>query len=69
MSKAGGKLVEDVHLFDIYRGEKLGEGKKSVSIRVTLRAADRTLTQEDSDKASAKILAALEKELGLNLRS
>ena len=69
MSKAGGKLVEDVRLFDIYRGEKLGEGKKSVSIRVTLRAADRTLTQDDCDKASAKILAALEKELGLNLRS
>ncbi len=69
MSKAGGKLVEDVRLFDIYRGEKLGEGKKSVSIRVTLRAADRTLTQEDCDKASAKILAALEKELSLNLRS
>jgi phenylalanyl-tRNA synthetase beta chain len=69
MSKAGGKLVEDVRLFDIYRGEKLGEGKKSVSIRVTLRAADRTLTQDDCDKASAKILAALEKELGFNLRS
>ncbi|MBQ2734679.1 MAG: phenylalanine--tRNA ligase subunit beta, partial [Clostridia bacterium] len=39
MKKAGGKLVESVALFDIYRGPQLGENKKSVSIRVTLRAA------------------------------
>ena len=69
MAKAGGKLVEDIALFDIYRGPQVGEDKKSVSIRVTLRAADRTLTVEETDKISAKILAALEKELGIVLRS
>ncbi|MBR7097916.1 MAG: phenylalanine--tRNA ligase subunit beta [Clostridia bacterium] len=69
MKKAGGKLVETVSLFDIYRGPQVGENKKSVSMRVTLRAADRTLTVEEMDKISAKILAALDKELGIQLRA
>ena len=66
--RAGGKLVEDVELFDIYRGTQLGEGKKSVSFRVTLRASDRTLTVEEADKVSSKILSNLEHQLGLTLR-
>ena len=69
MKKAGGKLVEAVSLFDIYRGPQVGENKKSVSMRVTLRAADRTLTVEEAEKISAKILAALDKELGIQLRA
>ena len=68
IAKAGGKLVEDVKLFDIYRGAQLGEGKKSVSFRVTLRAADRTLTVQEADKVSSKILSSLEHQLGLTLR-
>ncbi len=69
MSTAGGKLVEDVRLFDIYTGPQIGMDKKSVSLRVVLRAADRTLTVEETDKVSEKILVALEKELGINLRA
>ena len=68
IARAGGKLVEDVVLFDIYRGTQLGEGKKSVSFRVTLRASDRTLTVEETDKVSNKILSSLEHQLGLTLR-
>ena len=68
MAKAGGKLVESVALFDIYRGPQLGEGKKSVSLRVTLRAADRTLTVEEADKVSKKILSDLKFKMGLELR-
>ena len=68
MAKAGGKLVENVALFDIYRGPQLGEGKKSVSLRVTLRAADRTLTVEEADKVSKKILNDLKFKMGLELR-
>ena len=69
MKKAGGKLVEAVALFDIYRGPQVGENKKSVSMRVTLRAADRTLTVEEAEKIGAKILSALDKELGIQLRA
>ena len=69
MKNAGGKTVESVNLFDIYRGKQIGDNKKSVSMRVILRAPDRTLTVEETEKTSAKILAALEKELGITLRS
>ena len=69
MKKAGGKLTENIELFDIYRGSQIGEGKKSVSMRATLRAADRTLTVDEVDRVSQKILRALETELGITLRS
>ncbi|MBQ8848846.1 MAG: phenylalanine--tRNA ligase subunit beta [Clostridia bacterium] len=69
MSKAGGKLVESVALFDIYRGPQVGENKKSVSIRVTLRASDRTLTVEEAEKISTKILTALNKAFNITLRA
>ncbi len=68
IAKAGGKLVEGVELFDIYRGTQIGEGKKSVSFRVTLRASDRTLTVEEADKVSAKILDSLEHQHGITIR-
>ena len=68
MAKAGGALVENVALFDIYRGAQVGEGKKSVSFRVTLRASDRTLTVEEADKVSKKILNDLKFKMGLELR-
>ena len=66
--RAGSKLVEDVKLFDIYRGPQVGEGKKSVSIRVSLRASDRTLTVEEAEKVSRKILGSLEHVLGITIR-
>ena len=68
MKKAGGKQTEDVRLFDIYRGPQIGEGKKSVSFRMTLRAEDHTLTIEDAEKVSKKVLTLLDRELGLSLR-
>lgn len=62
MKLAGGKTVESVKLFDVYRGKQLGEGKKSVAYSVSLRAADHTLTrrgsrqdrEEDTDSARAR---------------
>ncbi|MBP3369434.1 MAG: phenylalanine--tRNA ligase subunit beta, partial [Clostridia bacterium] len=69
MAKAGGKLVEAIELFDIYRGHQVGENKKSVSLRVTLRASDRTLTVEEAEKVSAKILKGIENNLGITLRA
>ncbi len=69
MAKAGGALVEAVALFDIYRGPQVGEGKKSVSLRVTLRASDRTLTVEEADKVTKKMLNDLKFKMGLELRN
>ena len=69
MKKAGGKVVEDIKLFDVYRGKQLGEGKKSVAFTVTLRAPDRTLTDEEADKTTKKILTLLDREMGIQLRA
>ena len=69
MRIAGGKLVESVALFDIYRGPQVGTDRKSVSMRVTLRAADRTLTVEEAEKISNKILMALDEKFQIKLRA
>ncbi len=68
IEKAGGKLLRDVKLFDIYRGKGIAEGKKSTAFSLTLRADDRTLTDADSDGVIAAVLAALEQNLGAKLR-
>ena len=61
-------LVVSAKLFDVFRGPQIGEGKKSMSYAVMLRAADRTLTDEEADGATAKILSALEEKLRIRLR-
>jgi len=63
-----GKLLEGVKIFDVYRGVQIGAGRKSVAFRVTFRADDHTLTQEESDAVSAAILSELKSSLGLTLR-
>ena len=68
ISAAGGKLLRNVRLFDIYRGANLGEGKKSLAFSLELRADDRTLTDADSDGVMLKVLAALQEKCGAALR-
>ena len=68
IAQAGGKLLRDVRLFDIYRGKGIAAGKKSVAFSLTLRADDRTLTDADSDAEVGAVLAALEAKLGATLR-
>ncbi|MBQ9961073.1 MAG: phenylalanine--tRNA ligase subunit beta [Firmicutes bacterium] len=65
---AGGKILRDVKLFDVYRGPQVGENKKSVAFALTYRHDEKTLTDEDVQTAQNQVLAALEKELGLTLR-
>ncbi|MCI8331661.1 MAG: phenylalanine--tRNA ligase subunit beta [Clostridiales bacterium] len=67
--QTGGKRVEEITLFDIYRGAQVGEGKKSVAYSITMRAPDRTLTDEEADKTAAKITKRLYEELGITLRA
>ena len=68
INAAAGKLLRSVRLFDIYRGANLGDGKKSLAFSLTLRADDRTLTDEDSEKAVNSILKALKDQLDAVLR-
>ncbi|QAY70668.1 phenylalanine--tRNA ligase subunit beta [Xylanimonas protaetiae] len=62
-----GTLLEDVSLFDVFTGEQLGAGKKSLAYSVRLRAADRTLTADEVRAAREGIVAAAT-EAGATLR-
>ena len=67
VAEGGGDLLERVALFDEYRGEQIGEGKKSLALRLEFRAPDRTLTDEEVAERRAAIERELE-ELGGRLR-
>ena len=68
ITTAGGKLLRNVKLFDIYRGTGVAEGKKSLAFSMELRADDRTLTDVDSEAVMQKVLAALQEKCGATLR-
>ncbi len=63
------QLITDVTVFDVFAGTHVGEGKKSVAIAVTLQPTERTLTDEDIDKVSAAVVAAVTKSTGGILRT
>ena len=67
IEQRGGKILESCQLFDIYEGEQIGEGFKSVAYSITFRAKDRTLEESDVTAAMKKILNGLE-SLGIELR-
>ncbi|GHU03493.1 phenylalanine--tRNA ligase beta subunit [Alphaproteobacteria bacterium] len=62
-------LISDVSLFDLYQGEHMEKGRKSLAIQVTLQPVDRTLTDAEIESASKKIVSAVTKATGAVLRS
>ena len=56
-------------MFDVYRGEGVPEGSKSIAIHVTLQPRERTLTDAEIDAAMSKIVAEVSKKTGAALRS
>ncbi len=68
IKKFGGKLLENVELFDVYEGEQVAEGKKSVAYSMTFRAKDRTLEDTEVGKIIDKIVAELA-NMGITLRA
>ncbi|WOD40468.1 phenylalanine--tRNA ligase subunit beta [Nodosilinea sp. E11] len=69
MTKAGGKLLESVALFDEYRGESVPQGQRSLAFRLVYRSPDQTLTDDAVDPVHQKVRATLEKQFGVTLRS
>ena len=61
-------LVESVSLFDVYAGEPIPAGRKSLAWRVVYRAPDRTLRERDVDRARQGIVRRLERQFGARLR-
>jgi phenylalanyl-tRNA synthetase beta chain len=68
IAQTGAPLLRSVVLFDVYRGEQIGAGKKSLAYRLTYQAGDRTLTDQEISRVRAKIVRRLEQELGATLR-
>lgn len=62
------EILESVELFDVYRGAQIPEGQKSLAFNLTLRAADRTLTDAEVNAAMERVLAAM-RALGAELRA
>jgi phenylalanyl-tRNA synthetase beta chain len=65
--EAGGEMLHRVDIFDVYSGEQVGEGRRSLALALSFRALDRTLTDEDVSPLRERIVAALA-QLGGGLR-
>jgi phenylalanyl-tRNA synthetase beta chain len=65
---AGGALLDSVTIFDLYEGEGVQEGHRSLAVRLRLQALDRTLKDRDGDKVVRRVLERLREELGVEQR-
>jgi phenylalanyl-tRNA synthetase beta chain len=66
---AGAPDVTSVRLFDVYTGDQVPEGKKSLAFALELRSHERTLSDEDAEAVRDRILRALEERTGATLRT
>ena len=67
--EAAGELLTGISLFDIYRGEQLGDGKKSLAFQLTFCAADRSLEEKEINDLREAMLGPLEEKLGAKIRA
>ena len=63
------KIIQKITIFDIYEGENIPKGKKSVAINVVLQSLDRTLSEKDLDDISQKIIETVKSKTGATIRS
>jgi phenylalanyl-tRNA synthetase beta chain len=68
LAEASGELLEDVRLFDVYRGKGIDRGRKSVALGLTLREPSRTLTDGEVNGVMERMLSRLQADLGATLR-
>ncbi len=62
-------LIEEVTPFDLYRGEKLGEGRKSIAFSVKLRSVEKTLTDKEAEGICSAIVSTVQSKFGAQLRT
>ena len=67
--EAAGPLLHEARVFDVYRGEQVGAGRKSVAIHLAFQSSERTLTDDDAAELREKIVAAVTKQFGAELRA
>ena len=66
--KAGRKLIQQVTLFDVYRGEKIPEGKKQYALGFVLQDKEKTLVDSEVEKIMSKLMSVFQNEFGATLR-
>ncbi len=62
-------LISRVSVFDVFEGQGVPQGKKSLALEITLTPLDRTLTEAEIEAVSAKVVALVKKTTGAELRS
>jgi phenylalanyl-tRNA synthetase beta chain len=67
--EAAGPLLREARVFDVYRGEQVGEGRKSVAIHLSFQSPERTLTDEEADELRNAIVALVSERFGAELRA
>lgn len=68
IEEKGGKILEQIELFDVYKGKQVPEGMKSMAYSLIFRAEDKTLTDEEANKAIDKIIYGLKDSFNAKLR-
>ena len=68
IKKSGGALLTDINIFDVYSGEQVPAGCRSIAVSLTFRAKDKTLTDEEIEKHYQKIVDYLNSTLSAKLR-
>ena len=69
MREAGGKLLEDIQMFDVFRGPQVGLERKSVAFSLRLRAEDHTLTDEEIVRVMNKVIRTVAEKFGAEIRA
>jgi phenylalanyl-tRNA synthetase beta chain len=67
--EAAGSVLREARVFDVYRGEQVGEGRKSVAIHLSFQSSERTLTDDEAAELRGRIVAALAERFGAELRA
>ena len=65
---SGKPLVNDVAVFDLFKGDQLGESKKSIAFRIRFQSSERTLNEKEVSKIFSKIIVDAERKLSAKLR-
>ena len=69
VKKIDKELIKDVRIFDVYQGDNIASGKKSIAFNVTLEPKDKTLSDNEIEEVSKKIISTVQETTGATLRS
>ena len=64
-----GKLIKSVRVFDVFEGENIPEGKKSIAVNVTIQSEEKTLNENDLENINKLIISSVESKSGAKIRS